>query len=138
MSYDLMVFDPAAAPKGREAFLEWYDKQSEWEEPHRYDDPAVSSAALRAWFMEMIEAFPALNGPHRKRDLPEDEGTLTDYSVGESVICAAFSWSKAEVAYEVMFRLAEKHRVGLFNASSDRAEVWLPGPSGRLLLAHAG
>jgi hypothetical protein len=137
MSYDLMVFDAAQAPSERAEFLEWYEKQSEWEEPHSYDDPAVSSAALRAWFMEMIEAFPAMNGPHRRSDLPEDIGTLTDYAVGKSVIYAAFRWSKAEVAYAAMFRLAEKHRVGFFNASSDRAEVWLPGPSGGLLLAHA-
>jgi hypothetical protein len=34
MSYDLMVFDPAAAPRERDDFLRWYDAQTEWTEGH--------------------------------------------------------------------------------------------------------
>ena len=102
MSYDLMVFAPEAAPKGREAFMEWYDEQSEWEEEHSYDNPEVSTPALRAWFLEMIQSYPAMNGPFSSDDLPVDEASVTDYSVGRSVIYAAFAWSKAEQAYEAM------------------------------------
>lgn len=138
MSYDLMVFAPEQAPTEREGFLDWYDEQSEWEEEHSYDNPAVSTPALRAWFMEMIQSYPAMNGPLSSPSLPEDESTLTDYSVGRSVIYAAFAWSKAEQAYDTMFKLAAKHGVGFFNASSDHAEVWLPDGKGGLSLAHSG
>ena len=138
MSYDLMVFAPEQAPKEREGFLEWYDEQSEWEEEHSYDNPEVSTPALRAWFMEMIKSYPAMNGPFSSVSLPENESTVTDYSVGQSVIYAAFAWSKAEQAYDAMFKLAAKHGVGFFNASSDNAEVWLPDGKGGLSLAHSG
>lgn len=138
MSYDLMVFAPEQAPTEREGFLDWYDEQSEWEEEHSYDNPAVSTPALRAWFTEMIQSYPAMNGPLSSPSLPEDESTLTDYSVGRSVIYAAFAWSKAEQAYDTMFKLAAKHGVGFFNASSDHAEVWLPDGKGGLSLAHSG
>jgi hypothetical protein len=136
MSYDLMVFDVAAAPAGREAFMAWYRQQSEWSEEHDYDDPAVSTPALRAWFMELIERFPAMNGPLAPKDEPEDDALLTDYSVGKSVIYAAFAWSKSEAAREAVFSLAAKHGLGFFDASSNHAGVWLP-KNGELVLTHS-
>ena len=36
MSYDLMVFDPAAAPAGRSAFIAWYQTQTDWDAEHDY------------------------------------------------------------------------------------------------------
>jgi hypothetical protein len=60
MSYDILVFDPAYAPREREAFHQWWDAQADWSEPHPYNDPAFTTSSLRAWFMEMIESFPAL------------------------------------------------------------------------------
>lgn len=133
-----MVFAPDAAPRAREDFLDWYEAQAEWEEDHGYDDPAVSTPALRAWFLDMIAAYPPLNGPHAKEELPEDEASATDYSIGKSLVYASFSWSKSEQAYEDAFRLAAKHGLGFFNASSDLAEVWLPDGKAGLILAHSG
>jgi hypothetical protein len=46
MSYDILVFDPAHAPREREAFLEWWDAQAEWSEPHPYNDPAFTTPIL--------------------------------------------------------------------------------------------
>ena len=137
MSYDLMVFAVEAAPRERAAFLEWYGEQSEWGEDHSYDDPEVSSPALRAWFMEMIKSYPPMNGPFASDELPEDESSVTDYSVGRFVIYAAFAWSEAQRAYQTVFGLAGKHGVGFFNAGSDLAEVWLPDGKGGLTLSHS-
>lgn len=134
MSYDLMVFDPSAAPSKHSDFMDWYDQQTEWEEDHGYNNPDVTTPALRAWFLEMIKAFPPLNGPYASSD---DDSTVTDYSVGNSVIYAAFAWSAAEQAYEAMFALAQKHGVGFFNASSDQAELWLPQNGGLVLVGSA-
>src|SRR5581483_406151 len=36
MSYDILAFDPGAAP-GDDDLLAWYQKQAEWSEPHSYD-----------------------------------------------------------------------------------------------------
>jgi hypothetical protein len=135
MSYDLMVFEPDSPPKGHEGFMEWYWKQVEWGEGHTYNDPAVSSERLQKFFSEIIVSFPPLNGVFAEDDLPEDEATATDYSIGRQVIYACFAWSKTEPAYEAMFNLAAKHGLGFFNVSSGTLEVWLPGPEG-LVLAH--
>ena len=69
--------------------MNWYEQQTQWTEEHSYDDPAVSAVKLREWFLEIIQTFPALNGPLSQNDLPEDEASPTDYSVGKSVIYCA-------------------------------------------------
>ena len=53
MSYDLMVFEETKAPATKKEFMEWYEKQIEWEEEHDYQTINVSSPALQNWFMEM-------------------------------------------------------------------------------------
>ena len=60
MSYDVLIFDPAHAPAEREAFLQWWDAHEWSSEPHPHNDPAFTTPNLRAWFLEMIERFPAL------------------------------------------------------------------------------
>ena len=77
-----MVFEPSLAPKKGVDFLEWYRKQAEWSEAHNYDDPVVSSPKLQAWFHDIITLYPPMNGPFSQEDLPEDEASLTDYSIG--------------------------------------------------------
>jgi hypothetical protein len=39
LSYDLTVFDADVAPRGRAAFMAWYDQQTQWTESHGYNDP---------------------------------------------------------------------------------------------------
>jgi len=136
VSYDLMVFDPAAAPAGHAEFMKWYEDQTKWQEPHGYDDPAVSTPGLRALVLDLVVQFPALNGPLAPRELPEDESAPADYSIGSQVVYAAFAWSKAEEAYSVLRNLAEKHGVGFFDVSGPDEEVWLPS-NGRIALAHS-
>lgn len=119
MSYDLMVFAPDAPPPDRDGFMAWYVKQTEWGEGHSYDDPAISDAALRAWFLEMINIFPSMNGPMASDDV--DDPKLTDYCIGKSAIYAAFAWSEVADAYRTMFDLAQQHKVGFFDASTATA-----------------
>jgi hypothetical protein len=136
MSYDLLVFDAKAAPPERDAFIEWYDAKTEWEDDEEYGDLARCTPELRAWFMEMIQKYPAMNGPLAPQELPEDDSMVTDYSLGQEVIYIAFSWSKAEQAFEDTKAIAAKHGVGFFNVSSDTSDVWLPDGQGGLHLAH--
>ena len=127
MSYDLLVFDPAVAPKDRQAFLEWWHGVGEWTEGHSYDDPAVTTPGLRDWFDEMRERFPAMNGPFASQDY--DNPCVTDYSICLNAIYAAFAWSQAEEAYPVVRELAVKHAVGFYDASGDEGdgEIYFPG-----------
>lgn len=134
MSYDLMVFELGAPPADRAGFMAWYQAQTEWAEDHGYDDPEVSTPALRAWFLEMVEEYPAMNGPLATDDV--DDPRVTDYSAGRQVIYAAFAWSQADDAREAMFRLAKKHGIGFFDVSADDGGVWIPSPSGSYDRVH--
>ena len=115
--------------------LEWYEQQAEWEEDHSYDDPKVTSEELRNWFMEMITDFPALNGPHSPLDIDdridEDGDIITDYCIGKDVIYTSFRWEVAEKAYPKMLKMANKHKVGFFDASGD-ANIMFPNENGIL------
>lgn len=135
MSYDLVVFAADVAPKEREAFVEWYKAQIGGDAGN---DPAISTKKLQAWFADVIESYPPMNGPLSPPDLPEDETILTDYAIGKFIIYASFAWSKAEHAYETTRRLAEKHSTGLLNISSEWVDMWLPDASGHLVLMHRG
>ena len=124
LSYDLMVFEPSVAPRRPDVFLEWYHDQTNWAESHSYNDPKVTSPSLAGWFFEMIKNFPPMNGPFRS-DNPDDS-RVTDYSIGSTVIYAAFAWSEAEVAYSDVRRLAVKHHVGFFDVSGNSEIVFPP------------
>lgn len=123
MSYDMMVFDPGAAPRTRDAFLAWYQTETTWSETHRYDDPVVTTPALRAWFDAMAERFPPMNGPFASG---RDGASVTDYSVGTKIVYAAFAWSVANEAREAVCSLAARHGVGVFDVSSDEGRVLVP------------
>lgn len=123
-----MVFDPSAAPRGRKEFMTWYEQETQWAESHDYNNPDVPAPALRAWFQDMIKTFPPTNGPLASDDV--DDPTVSDYSLGRSVIYAAFAWSEATAAYEAMTSLAVKHRVGFFDVSCESGDIWLPTPDG--------
>jgi hypothetical protein len=124
MSYNLMVFNKAAAPKTRAEFMQWYEVQTEWTEEHSYDDPANTSVELRNWFMEVIQTFPAMNGLLASED--EDNIYVTDYSIGKDIIYVSVAWTIAEQAHIKMFALAEKHGVGFFEASNDNGAIYFP------------
>jgi hypothetical protein len=130
MSYDLMVFRPDVAPRTRPEFMDWYSEQTQWTEEHSYDDPSITSDDLQSWFIEMIEFYPAMNGPYAKEE-NEDNEFVTDYSIGKNVIYAGFSWSLAEQAYEKMKTLAEKHKVGFLDASADDGDILFPDDDGQ-------
>ncbi|WP_164074941.1 hypothetical protein [Stenotrophomonas maltophilia] len=132
MSYDMMVFEASAAPREAAAFIAWFDKQAEWGENHEYDDPAVSSLALQAWFAEMVQEFPPMSGPLSNDD--DDRPGLTDYSIGRAVIYGAFAYSVAERAHGRVQDLAEKHGVGFFDLSADEAAIVFP--DGLVLIAE--
>lgn len=126
MSYDLMVFERTKAPQKRKEFLVWYDKESEWSEEHGYDDPAVTSPALRNWYEEMIKTFPNMDSPDAEVEDDDAEAHLTEYGIGHNVIYAAFAWSVAEEAYEKVKALAQKHGVGFYDVSNDDGDIILP------------
>ncbi|HKD60562.1 MAG TPA: hypothetical protein VKB47_08880 [Terracidiphilus sp.] len=135
MSYDLMVFETESAPKDHADFIAWYSQQTKWGEAHDYNDPALTSERLQAWFREIIRIFPPMHGRYSEEPSQGDVVSSSDYAIGADFIYASFAWSNSEVAYMTVARLAEKHQLGLFNANSSGEEVWVPAEGG-LVLAH--
>jgi hypothetical protein len=123
-----MVFVPSMPPGDRSGFLAWFDEQTKWTEDRDYSDPTGTADELRAWFMEMIERFPAMNGPYASED--HDDARVTGYSIGSAMIYIDFRWSLLQDAYRATLELAMKHRLGFFDVSADDGQVWMPdGPS---------
>ena len=59
MSYDILVFDPAAVSDAD--FSAWREEQSAWPEDHSYSDPAVTTSELRAFYADMCRQFPDMD-----------------------------------------------------------------------------
>lgn len=122
-----MVFDPAAAPRGRDAFLAWFEAQTDWADDRTYDDPANTTADLAGWYAEMNRDFPDMNGPRQETILNSPyNARATGYTIGETLIYVDFRWSEAEAADAAVRALAVKHGVGYFNPSASNGEIWFP------------
>ena len=126
-----MVFDPLDAPRDRPHFIDCYRHTAEWSEGHSYDDPKVTTNALRAWYEDIRRMFPNMNGPGAPSDdeLQRCGDRITDYSIGKHAIYAAFAWSVAEDAYRTVRETAVAHNVGFYDVSGDEGdgEIYFPG-----------
>jgi len=123
MSFDLAVFSPADAPREKEAFLAWYEERCEWASPKDYNDPASLNPDLRAFYMAMVQEFPAMNGPLAPH-VPDDEDPVprtTDYCGADGFLYMSFAWSVAEDAFDFVCKTARDAGVGFFDASEDEA-----------------
>ncbi|MCP4354469.1 MAG: hypothetical protein GY793_02315 [Proteobacteria bacterium] len=131
MSFDLMVFDKDKAPSSKADFLKWWEAQSQWEEDHDYEDPAITTEKLKDWFKDIIDDYPPMNGPYAyKGDDEEIEDKLVDYCIGKSLIYTSFPWSGAENGYYKVKESAQKHKLGFFNVSSNKVEILVPDDKG--------
>jgi hypothetical protein len=112
MSYDLMAFNPSAAPRTREEFMKWFQSQSEWDESHSYDNPENTESPLKEWLLDFMKEFPAMNGPFAVGDDMIDDPHVTDYSMAKDVVYCCFAWSLADEAYAKMKQSTAKFRIG--------------------------
>jgi len=120
MSYDLGVFDIAAAPKDKAAFNVWWGKALEAEQ-ESYDDIEIATPELTAWFHDMRKTYLPMNGPFALADdHPNfDSPKITGYQIGPKTIYCDFRWSEAEDAGPWMFELAEKHGLAVYDPQRD-------------------
>ena len=63
MSYDILIFEPDVVTD--EDFPQWWEQVSRWEEPRDYDTTEGSTPAIRAFYRDLIRAFPPFNGSTR-------------------------------------------------------------------------
>ncbi|WP_428029072.1 hypothetical protein [Ancylobacter sp.] len=132
MGYNLMIFEPSAAPTERRPFLAWYEQQTDWNDTDDYNDYEATTPRLRAFFLDMVATHPPMNGRLAADDPDDSDIRLTDYSIGRDIIYLGGSWENADNALALALQLAEKHGLGVFDTTSDM--VWLPA-EGKMAVA---
>lgn len=153
MSYDLLVFDPEFAPRGRPEFMAWYSEIIKWGDERDYNSPESMTGNLRLFYDKLRTEFPPMNGPYAyefdqptqplfeqkskgfwskifkaapQLERPEpafDEAFVTDYSLAENAIYMGFAWSISGQAYNHVFNTALSAGVGFFNVSGNDGEI---------------
>ena len=122
MSYDIMIFEPAAVSD--EDFPQWWERVSRWEEPRDYDTTEGSTPAIRSFFRDLIRAFPPLNGPDAlsEEELEEREAEglpVADYTIGADYIYIGVGWSDADALVKIVGQMAWTHRLAVAYVSDD-------------------
>ena len=95
MSYDILIFESDVVAD--EDFPQWWDRGSRWEEPHHYDSIERATPAIRAFYRDLIRAFPPFNGPDALSDDEVDARLahglpVADYTIGEDLVGGVWWW----------------------------------------------
>ena len=122
MSYDILIFEPDAVTD--EDFPQWWEQVSRWEERRDYDTTEGSTPAIRAFYRDLIRAFPPFNGPDALSDaeLEEREAKglpVADYTIGADYIYIGVGWSDANALVKIVGQMAWTQRLAVAYVSED-------------------
>ena len=128
MSYDLMVFEKTKAPTNPTEFLNWYQKQTEWNDDCDYNDSSHASEKLQKFFHKIKDIFPPMNGPlspsnKELSENPDLEERLCDYCIGNDLIYLSLAYSVSGRAYDIVKRAAYFTGVGFFAVGEDTMPI---------------
>ena len=123
MSFDQLVVDPARVPcDSHEAFMRWYDEV--FPEQSAVEDVSECTEAIAAFYNEITESMPDLNGPDFDED--EDEDDAAEYDLQADSVYLACSWMPG--ADELAPTLARKHQLAYVDVGGD-STIYLPDGS---------
>ena len=122
MSYDILIFEPDAVTD--EDFPQWWEQVSRWEELRDYDTTEGSTPAIRAFYRDLIRAFPPFNGPDALSDAEledrEAKGLpVADYTIGADYIYIGVGWSDANALVKIVGQMAWTQRLAVAYVSED-------------------
>ena len=122
MSYDILIFEPDAVTD--EDFPQWWEQVSRREEPRDYDTTEGSTPAIRAFYRDLIRAFPPFNGPDALSDAEleerEEQGLpVADYTIGADYIYIGVGWSDANALVKIVGQMAWTQRLAVAYVSED-------------------
>jgi hypothetical protein len=133
VAFDIYAFDLFAAPHDRHDFLDWVSRAFREVDGPLAGDPSRLTPGLRAWQADLAQTFPATD-PHRFSD--EALARNASYRFAQSIVQASFAWESSGPALYRAKRAAQANAVGLFEASSNDAAVWMLSPRGRWEVVH--
>ena len=124
MSYDILIFEPDAVTD--EDFPQWWEQVSRWEELRDYDTTEGSTPAIRAFYRDLIRAFPPFNGPDALSDAEleerEEQGLpVADYTIGADYIYIGVGWSDANALVKIVGQMAWTQRLAVAYVSEDNS-----------------
>ena len=127
MSYDILIFEPDVVTD--EDFPQWWEQVSRWEEPRDYDTTEGSTPAIRAFYRDLIRAFPPFNGPDALSDAEleerEEQGLpVADYTIGADYIYIGVGWSDANALVKIVGQMAWTQRLAVAYVSEDSSIFW--------------
>ena len=137
MSYDLIAFDPALAPRDRHDFLDWISRAFRSMDGPLGSDPARLSIELQGWHAELRQVFPSAGDPHAFAADTDGGSKNAAYRFAQHAVQASFEWSNAGPAMFRARKIAQAHRVGLFEASGADCNVWMVSNRGRFEIVHS-
>ena len=122
MSYGLLSFEPDSTTD--EDVPQWWEQVSRWEEPRDYDTTEGSTPAIRAFYRDLIRAFPPFNGPDALSDAEleerEEQGLpVADYTIGSDYIYISVGWSDANALVKIVGQRAWTQRLAVAYVSED-------------------
>ena len=126
MSYDILIFEPAAVSD--EEFPQWWEQVSQWEEPRDYDTTDGSTPAIRSFYRDLIRSFPPFNGPdalsEEELEEREDKGLpVAEYTIGADHIYISVGWSGANALVKIVGQMAWTQRLAVAYVSDDSSIV---------------
>jgi hypothetical protein len=136
MAFDVYVFDLFAAPRDRHDFLDWVRRTFRDVDGPLAGDPTRLTPALRGWHAEMVKSFPGERDPNRFDADSSNAVRNASYRFTATVIQASFDWDSTGPALYRARRAAQANGVGLFEASSDDAAVWMISNRNRWEVVH--
>ena len=124
MSYDILIFEPDVVTD--EDFPQWWEQVSRWEELRDYDTTEGSTPAIRAFYRDLIRAFPPFNGPDALSDAEleerEEQGLpVADYTIGADYIYIGVGWSDANALVKIVGQMAWTQRLAVAYVSEDNS-----------------
>jgi len=122
MSYDILIFEPDAVTD--EDFPQWWEQVSRWEEPRDYDTTEGSTPAIRAFYRDLIRAFPPFNGPDALSDAEleerEEQGLPGAHPHPRAdYIYIGVGWSDANALVKIVGQMAWTQRLAVAYVSED-------------------
>ena len=125
MSYDLLIFEPDCATD--EDFPRWWEQVvAQWDGPRDFSTIDGSTPAIRAFYRDLIRAFPPFNGPDALSDAEleerEEQGLpVADYTIGADYIYIGVGWSDANALVKIVGQMAWTQRLAVAYVSEDNS-----------------
>ena len=117
MSYDLLIFEPDSATD--EDFPRWWEQVvAQWDEPGDFSTIDGSTPAIRAFYRDLIRAFPPFNGPDALSEAELEEREVeglpvADYTIGADYIYISVGWSDANALVKIVGQMAWTQRLAV-------------------------